>query len=155
MTESQEKMNDRTFPVEEAVQSYVRGFSCSQALLSAFAPHLGLDKSTALKLAAGFGGGLARQGKTCGAVTGAMLVLGLRYGSTSVNDREAKELTYSKIQELNQLVINRFKSVECNRITGYDISSELERKQAKENNVFDEICPGVVRAAAEMVTELI
>jgi C_GCAxxG_C_C family probable redox protein len=60
--------------VEIAVASFKAGLGCSQAVLSAFGPGLGLDRPTALRVAAAFGGGMARMGQTCGAVSGALMV---------------------------------------------------------------------------------
>ena len=49
--------------------------NCAQSVLTAFSDELGLDRNTALRLARGFGGGMGRTGKTCGAVTGAYMVI--------------------------------------------------------------------------------
>jgi C_GCAxxG_C_C family probable redox protein len=76
--------------IEESVAYFREGFSCSQAIVAAYAPSLGLDRDTALKIASGFGGGMGRLAETCGAITGAFMVLGLKYGSAA-SDREAKE----------------------------------------------------------------
>ena len=61
-----------------ALSRFSEGFSCSQSVLAAFAPELGLDADAALRVSAAFGGGMGRLGDTCGAVTGALMVLGLR-----------------------------------------------------------------------------
>ena len=66
------------------VDSVLSGFSddldCAQALVSTYGPELGLDRETAIKVADAFTGGIGRTGETCGAVTGALMVLGLKYG---------------------------------------------------------------------------
>ncbi|MFZ5631777.1 MAG: C-GCAxxG-C-C family protein [Bacillota bacterium] len=69
--------------VELAVSSFQEGALCSQALFSTCAVKLGLDRETAMKIATPFGGGMARLGETCGAVTGALMVIGLKYGNMS------------------------------------------------------------------------
>jgi hypothetical protein len=61
--------------IEQAVAYFKEGFSCSQAIVAAYAPSLGLDRDTALKIASGFGGGMGRLAETCGAVTGSFMVL--------------------------------------------------------------------------------
>ena len=63
---------------EVAVDCFEEGFNCSQAVVSAFAPELGLDRETALRVAAAFGGGMGRTGETCGAVSGALMVIGMQ-----------------------------------------------------------------------------
>ena len=73
--------------VEQAVSCFQGGFNCSQAVLSTYAQDFGLDREAALKLAAGFGGGMGRMAGTCGAVTGAFMVLGLKHGPTEAGDQ--------------------------------------------------------------------
>ena len=79
---------------EAAVACFKKGFNCSQTVLSAFALDFGMDAETAYRLACAFGGGLACSGETCGTVTGALMVLGLKYGMTDFRDQRAKEETY-------------------------------------------------------------
>jgi len=81
--------------VELATATLGEGFNCSQAVLSAWAPDLGLDHETALRVAGAFGGGIARMGQTCGAVSGALMALGLKYSQIRANDKQAKEEMYA------------------------------------------------------------
>lgn len=75
---------------EDAAAYFNEGFSCSQAVVSSFSEDLGLHKETARTISCGFGAGMARTGNVCGAVTGAMMVIGLKYGKTSAGDDAAK-----------------------------------------------------------------
>lgn len=79
---------------EIAVSSFDSGSTCSQAILSTLGPRFGLNHELALCVAGAFGGGMARMGETCGAVTGALMVIGLCYGKVKPEDDEAKESTY-------------------------------------------------------------
>jgi hypothetical protein len=63
-------------PVKTANNLHNAGFNCAQAVFAALAPEFGLDQATAVKIAATLGGGIARTGETCGAVTGALLTIG-------------------------------------------------------------------------------
>src|SRR5271157_2593387 len=108
---------------ETAVACFKQGFSCSQAILSTFGEQFGLDQKTALKLAAGFGGGMGRMAGTCGAVTGAFMVLGLKYGAVSPDDRQAKELTYERVRMFAARFKERNGSLECRELLGCDIST--------------------------------
>lgn len=92
--------------VEQAVSSFKEGFSCSQAVFSTYSMELGLDRETALKVAAPFGVGMGRMGETCGAVTSAFMVLGLKYGRIKAEDEETKEKTYDLVREF----VKRFES---------------------------------------------
>lgn len=88
-------MNDEMNKKDKAVNTFLRGFRCSQSILSTYAADLGLDKKIALRLAAPFCSGICRLGNTCGAVTGALMVLGLKYGHTEVSDENRKEKSYT------------------------------------------------------------
>jgi C_GCAxxG_C_C family probable redox protein len=86
---------------DDAVAKIKSKFNCAQAILSTYAPKYGLDADTALKIATGFGGGMARFGRTCGAVSGAYMTIGLKYGMGSEDNTELKENTYEIIREFS------------------------------------------------------
>ena len=67
---------------DEALASFRNRFTCSSAVFSAFSDELGLDRDTAKKIACGFGAGISKTGNICGAVSGAIMVIGLKYGKT-------------------------------------------------------------------------
>ena len=85
---------------DRAVDLFKQGFSCSQAVAAVFAEDNGLPVATAFRIAQGFGGGMARLAETCGAVTGAFMIIGLKHGRTRPEDEAAKERTYALVQEL-------------------------------------------------------
>ena len=82
-----------------AVCLFRQGFSCSQAVAAAFAPGLGLDRDTALRVSQPFGGGIARKADWCGAITGAFLVIGLKHGRVRAEDAAARDKTYALVNE--------------------------------------------------------
>jgi C_GCAxxG_C_C family probable redox protein len=142
-------------PVEIAVQMFNDGFSCSQAMLASFAPRYGLDRETALKLASPFGGGMGRQGLVCGALTGGIMVLGLHGGRTRPDDEETRDRNDELVRELTARYRELGGTVMCNDLTGVDISDPVARTAAKEDGVYEKVCPGLVRHAATIVLELI
>jgi C_GCAxxG_C_C family probable redox protein len=137
--------------IENAVSRFKEGFSCSQANLSTFGEQFGLDRDTALKLAAGFGGGMGRMAGTCGAVTGAFMILGLKYGAVSPEDMQAKELTYEKVREFAARFSERNGSLECRELLGYDISSPVGSQIVKDKELISTLCPKYVWDAAEIL----
>ncbi len=66
-----------------------RRMNCAQTVLSTYCENFGLERILALRLAQGFGGGMGHAGKTCGAVTGAYMVLGLAQKISSDSPRES------------------------------------------------------------------
>jgi C_GCAxxG_C_C family probable redox protein len=89
-----------------------------------------------------------RRGNTCGAVTGALMVLGLRYGPKDVSDKSAKEGVYSKVTEFCRHYESRCDSIICRELLGCDISTEECMEHARKNNLFETVCPRMVQTAA-------
>ena len=140
---------------ERAVGCFNEGFNCAQALLSTYCTQFGLGSEFALKLAEGFGGGMGRMGETCGAVTGAFMVIGLKHGRTAARDKELQEKTYGMVKEF----VDRFKarngSIVCRELLGYDISTPEGMALAKQRKVIATLCPKYVRDAAEIVEQIL
>lgn len=136
-----------------AIASFESGFNCSQAVLSAFCEDFGLDKSPALKIACSFGGGMCL-GETCGAVTGALMVLGLKYGQDDNED------TYSKA--INKLMVKDFASrfrklngsISCKELLEYDLSDENQLNAARQSGIFKTKCPKYVKDAVAILEEM-
>lgn len=138
-----------------AVECFESGFSCSQAVFAAFSEALGLDRERALRIAQPFGGGIARTGSTCGAVTGACLVIGLKHGRCRLEDEAAREKTYALVHEL----INRFRerhgSIICRELIGVDLSTAEGHNEAQRREVFNELCPRYVAEAVEILEAIL
>lgn len=104
----------------EALELFKSGFHCSQAVFAAFSEDYGFPRETALKIACPFGGGLGGYGRTCGALTGAMMVIGLKYGTAEVTDPETTKRCRDKVRE----IIGTFERVHgtslCNELVGFD-----------------------------------
>jgi C_GCAxxG_C_C family probable redox protein len=139
----------------QAVIRFQEGFSCSQAVFSVFAEKHGLDRETALRISGAFGGGMARMGLVCGAVTGAFMVIGLKYGKTEAKDEDAKEKTYQQVKKF----LERFRaangSMICKELLGFDLSVPAEAAQAKEKGLFKNLCPRLVKDAVEILEEML
>lgn len=116
---------------------------------------MGLERDLALKVAGAFGGGMARMGETCGAVTGALMVIGLKYGMTQAKDEAARDKTYKLAQEAMTRFKARHDSVVCRELLGYDLSKPKERKAAHDKGLFSTLCPELVRDAVEIVEQLL
>ncbi len=139
---------------EEAVGSFCDGFLCSQAVLSAYCEEEGLERGLALKLATGLGGGMGRTAHTCGAVTGAILVIGLKKGPVETNDVASREETYYLVREFLNQFQQRHGSVECCSLLGCDIGTPEGYQRALDEGLFRRICPGLVGSAVEILEEM-
>jgi len=139
---------------EQAVDVFKEGSNCSQAVISVYAEDFGLSRENALKISRGFGGGMGRMAQTCGAVTGAFMVLGLKYGNADIHDKEAKERIYGLVREFACRFENRNSSIVCRELLGCDISKPEGAATAKENGLFASVCPKLVGDAAEILEEM-
>lgn len=127
---------------EKAKSLFESGYNCCQAVLCAYADELGLDETTALKIASSFGGGMGRLREVCGAVSGMFMVCGLRDGYTNidgVNSHEEKMSHYERIQELARKFINENGSIICRELLGLapkksslDMDSPVPEKRSDE-----------------------
>lgn len=141
--------------VEQAVSCFKEGFSCSQAVFSTYAPQLGLDREAALKVAGPFGGGMGGMGHTCGAVTGAFMVIGLKYARLRADDIETKEQAYNLVKEFARRFTSRNGSVMCRELLDQDISTPEGRLIATDKGLFTTICPRLVQDAAEIIEQIL
>jgi C_GCAxxG_C_C family probable redox protein len=116
---------------------------------------LGLDRECAFRVAGAFGGGMGRMGETCGAVTGAFMVIGLKYGKVKAKDEEARDRTYEMVREFVPRFQSRHGSIRCKELLGYDLSNPQEGEAAKKKGLFGTLCPQLVRDAAEILEEIL
>jgi C_GCAxxG_C_C family probable redox protein len=123
-----------------------QNFNCAQAVFSSFAAQYGIDEDSALRMTSPFGGGIGRSGNVCGAISGALLAFGLKYGSSTP---EGKEETYRRTQDFLQRCIARQGSILCRDLIQCDISTPEGMSKAKESGVFQQVCPKVIREVIE------
>lgn len=139
---------------EIAAECFNNGFNCSQAVFSAYTEEFGIEKEQALKIACAFGGGMARMGNTCGAVTGAMMAIGLKYGKSKAEDDAARDKTYSTVKDF----VNEFKlrnsSIVCRELLGFDLNNPEEMAAFKEKNPGVNPCPKFVKDAVEILDKI-
>ena len=141
--------------IEQAVAMFKDGYSCAQSLLGVYGPWLGMEREVALRLAAPLAGGISRTDGPCGAATGAILVLGLKYGHSHPDDEAGADRIRGLTQEFLRLYKERKNSTMCTDILGANLSvpADLDRVEAEE--LYDVSCPDAVRTAAQLLEELL
>ena len=140
---------------ERAVSCFKNGFNCAQAMLSTYGTSPELGRKAALRLATPFGAGMARMGDTCGAVTGAFMVIGLKHGKATRGDDDAKEETYELVRAFVEEFRSRNTSIVCRELVGFDVSTPEGLSRAEEEGVFETLCPNLVRDAAEILESVL
>lgn len=94
MPEGCEKMSKQG---DAAYAWFLKGYNCSQSVVAAFAPQLGLTEEMALRLSAGFGAGIGRMREVCGAFCGVVTVLSMVYADPT--DPKDKSRMYALVQQ--------------------------------------------------------
>jgi C_GCAxxG_C_C family probable redox protein len=133
--------------VNKAVKCFEDGYNCSQAIFSTYSPDLGVPSEQALKIASGFGGGMRIDG-TCGAVTGAFMVLGLKFA-------KGKDKPYDKIIKFADAFRRKNKSTNCQALIGCDIRTRQGMDKATSEGLFRSICSQLVKDSAEILVEML
>ena len=139
--------------IEETGELFNQGLNCSQAMLTVFGSSFGIDPERAKQLGRPFGGGMGRLALTCGALSGAVMVLGL--AKDHPEEAEARELSYGKVRELFQRFEARHGTSLCKELLGADLSTEEGRQKAKEDKLVSKVCPGLVREVAGILEMLL
>lgn len=142
--------------VEKALHYFDNGFNCAQSVLASFDDVLGLKADELLRVASAFGGGMGRQQLTCGAVTGASMALGLRFGKGLHDADEKKADTYDKTVVLFDEFIKLNGSATCrNLLENLDMRDEKEHALIKERNLFATNCRRYVADAVKITEKLL
>ncbi len=137
--------------------NFFRGqFNCSQSVLATFGPEYGLSDDECLKIATAFGGGMGRQQHICGAITGALMVLGLKYGKGLNDPEEKKKYTYQLTKEFFDEFKRLNGSENClELLDGLDMNNPVDNKKIVERNYFEIRCEKYVSDAVNILSKMI
>ena len=140
---------------ERAKDYFANQYNCSQSVLTAFAPDLGLSVDQSLKVACAFGAGMGRQQHTCGAVTGALMALGLKYGK-ALNEPEDKKLeTYSITGNFLEAFKKEHGSINCRELlNGLNMNDPADKERILAEDLFNTKCPVYVATAVQLVEQI-
>jgi C_GCAxxG_C_C family probable redox protein len=125
---------------QKAVDLFVKGYTCSQAVLLAFSDLTGLDETTAGKLSSVFGGGMGGMRSTCGAVTGMFMAAGLLYGFPIPCDNQEKTLCYSRIRTLASRFEEKHGTLVCKELLA-SLPGKLSENPSPRNQEYYKIRP--------------
>jgi C_GCAxxG_C_C family probable redox protein len=134
---------------QQAIENF-KTMNCAQSVLTAFAPDFRLDEKTAIRIAAGFGSGMG-EGDTCGAVTGAYMVIGMKIRGEGKTLQELKAEVKASVKRFNALFQEKCGSIYCRNLLGVDLATPEGVDLAKKRNLFDTVCPQLVGTAVEIL----
>jgi C_GCAxxG_C_C family probable redox protein len=138
---------------EKAVALHLQGFNCAQAVFATLAEQLGFDPALALKIASPFGGGIGRTGETCGAISGALMALGLQAGF-SAPDPQAKDHVYALTRAYMHRFQEQYGALDCKILIDADLSTPAGLQKAREQNVFQNKCTHFIAGAVEIAEDM-
>mgnify|MGYP006291053483 CR=1 FL=1 len=141
--------------MESANDVFGEGYNCAQSMIYAYGKAFFEKESLPLKLASGFGGGIASTGQTCGAVTGSLMVLGLYFGYADANDQSQKEKVKSIAREFMDAFEARQGALRCCDLLGADVNTQEGKDYIREHGVIDKTCPQLIKDASEILEKLI
>jgi C_GCAxxG_C_C family probable redox protein len=137
-----------------AISDLEYGFNCAQSVFRQFSQEYGVSESISLKIASGFGGGL-KMAKTCGAVSGAIMSLGLIFGYNEVDDQASIERMNGITLQFLEDFKNKYQTTDCKDLLGIDVSIPGNRQKAKESGVMGRMCPECICTAIELISQTV
>lgn len=134
---------------DKAVRLFESGCNCSQAVVGAYCDLFGIDEDLALRLSSGFGGGMGRLREVCGAFSGAVMIAGLKEGSSDISDRMAKKNIYEVVRKLNDEFRKENPSIVCKELLGLSKPPESAMPDERTPEYYKKRpCSEIVRSAA-------
>jgi C_GCAxxG_C_C family probable redox protein len=138
---------------ERAVKHFRDGYNCSQSVLLTMAEHWGDKNKLVPKIATAFGGGIGQCGSVCGALTGGVMAIGVKYGSNEPS-AEKRARAYELARKLYLEFAKQNGSVACRDLIGYDLTNPAERQKVSEEKVSEKKCTSFVRSSVEILLSL-
>ncbi len=141
---------------QKARDLFLEGYNCAQSVVGAFSEEMGLDFETAMKLSSSFGGGMGRLREVCGAVSGALMIVGIKYGYSSPTDEKAKANHYKLVQD----IMYKFKELNgsylCRELIGAEgtLMSHIPTERT-EDFYKRRPCTLLVERATEIIEEIL
>lgn len=141
---------------ERARQLFLSGYNCSQAVFCAFCGDFGLDETVGRAISSSFGGGMGRLREVCGALSGAFMILGLKYGGYEPKDQQQKSVHYHRIQEFATLFRQQNGSIICREMLGLAAGPDSATPEQRTSEYYRKRpCPEIVDRTADLLADYI
>lgn len=140
---------------EEVLEQFEEGYDCAQVVFHYWAERLGLDGKIAYKISTGFGAGML-QGETCGAVIGAYMALGLKYGACEQGEEgeDRKVASIIKDVQFREKLLEKYSSTMCRELLEADFSTPEGSKKIREQKLMTTFCPKLVADVLDILDEI-
>ena len=145
----------KTDKSQKAITNFRSGNNCAQAVLTAFSEELEFDNDFASAISCGFGGGMGQLQETCGAATGAFMVLGIYNSRNFADNDNRKDHTNAMIQEFNKRFTGIHKTTSCRLLLGIDMKTVEGRQTMYENELSEFVCEKCISDSIKIIEALI
>lgn len=135
---------------EKAMNYFENGCNCSQAVVMPYAAELNAQEEVIQKMAVAFGGGMSKAGKTCGCLSGALMVIGLKYGEDSAKIIANRIKSYNEGQKFMKNFEETFGATDCYELIKLDLNKKEDMEQAQAK-VFGNRCKNMVGKTVELL----
>jgi C_GCAxxG_C_C family probable redox protein len=141
---------------ERATRYFNSGYNCAESVLLAvnknIDPTSGNTGTSIPRMATGFGGGIAKNGDTCGAVTGAVIAISLALGRDTSG--ESRDRCYDAVDRFYNDFVRVFGTCKCRELTGLDLKNQAEM-DAYRAKIHADVCSPIVAWAAKRSQQII
>jgi C_GCAxxG_C_C family probable redox protein len=140
---------------DKAAESFLSGFNCAQAVSATYAEEAGINREEMLKISCGLGAGMGRRQETCGAVTGAFLLIGCRHGNINPLDRNSVDKTYQLVRQFADRFAAKHGSISCKELLGCNLLTPEGQQYFKEHGFRESKCARYVHDSSEIIEDLL
>jgi len=140
---------------ELAIRTFRSGMNCAQSVITAFAPSMDADTTTLLRVSSGFGAGMGRLQKTCGAITGAFMVIGLAHTRNAGDQQYAKEKNVELIRSFNQAFMEKHRNTDCSELLKCDLNTGEGQEFFSEQRLGENVCEKCIATAVDILDDLL
>ena len=139
---------------EQAVETFLGGCNCAQAVFSTYADLFGIDRQMAMNLTNSMGGGISRLREVCGTVSAMALLTGLAEGNVNPGDLKAREKVYQKTRDLTARFEAENGSLICRELLGILGREKSARPSERTPEYYKKRpCAKFVACAARIIEE--
>jgi C_GCAxxG_C_C family probable redox protein len=137
---------------DEAGRRIDAGWACAESVVAVVAERQGIQSDLLPAIATGFCGGVSRRGGMCGAVSGAVMAIGMVNGRRGAGD--SREPTYAAVQSLVDGFVKAFGSINCLDLLGFELETEQGQAEFRASGSIKR-CRGYSCRAAEIAAEIL
>lgn len=148
---------DLVYSTEDALQAALHyadnGFLCSEAVLLSLSEAVGVKSKLIPRIATGFGAGIARSGNICGALSGAIMGLGVSFGRDEVSSATVSKYWFSN--EFVESFKKEFGTLRCPVLLGLDLDDPEDYEIFRKKNLWEKKCKPIIKKSVELAYKIL